>query len=296
MKKITFNPIEDYKNSVNLVRETRRLLIYEDEFYDNFEGFKEITPLFRFSNENISDYYSIFDFNNKDVLTVIGSCDQALSAIYSGAKKVDVFDINKISYYLLILKKYAIESLSYNEFLTLFDPSTKLCDIDEIYKKIDIKDKTSKEFWDLIFSNSYYFYFLFLDTNTSIEKVKKTIPYLKNENEYNKLKGKLKECNFNYIGGDLEDIINNIDSKYDYINLSNIIDYLTDTDSIKKIYTRFFNSILKPNGMCMLEYEWYLYTYEDKYIECLFPNHRIEKYTMEKEEIKPSSSYIYTKK
>ena len=141
-----FIAIKDYEKSVQLVDLTRKLLVYEDEFFNNFEGFKEISPLFRFSNENISEYYKLYNFNNKDVLTVIGSGDQALSAIYRGAKKVDVFDINKLSYYLLMLKKYAIKSLTYNEFITFFNPSTEISIIDELYKKINIKEDNIKSY------------------------------------------------------------------------------------------------------------------------------------------------------
>ena len=292
-----FNPVKDYNYSVELVEQIRKLLVYEDEFFNNFEGFKEITPLFRFSNENITEYYKLYNFKDKDVLTVIGSGDQALSAIYQGAKKVDVFDINKLSFYLLMLKKYAITSLSYDEFITFFNPATKLTIIDELYKKIskNIKEEDIKLYWDLMFKNSYYFYFLFIDTNTSMTKVKKNIPYLKYENEYNRLKNIINDVNFNYIGGDLNEIINSINSKYDYINLSNIIDYIDDKNIVKSIYTRFFNKILKKNGMCLLEYEWQLYACYNDYIFKLFKKHKIEKHEFNEKDLTQSSAYIYKK-
>ena len=290
-----FIAIKDYEKSVQLVDLTRKLLVYEDEFFNNFEGFKEISPLFRFSNENISEYYKLYNFNNKDVLTVIGSGDQALSAIYRGAKKVDVFDINKLSYYLLMLKKYAIKSLTYNEFITFFNPSTEISIIDELYKKINIKEDNIKSYWDLMFKNSYYFYFLFIDTNISMDKVKKTIPYLKDETEYNNLKKIINDVNFNYIGGDLNTVIYNINSKYDYINLSNIIDYIDDKAIVKAIYTKFFNKILKKNGMCILEYEWYLYSSCNEYITKLFKKYKIEKHEINENTLTPSSAYIYKK-
>jgi len=290
-----FVAAKDYEKSVQLVDQTCKLLTYDYDFFNNFEGFKEINSLFRFSNENISKYYKLYNFNDKDVLTVIGSGDQALAALYKGAKKVDVFDINKLSYYLLMLKKYAWKSLTYNEFITFFNPATKLSIIDELYKKINIKDDNIKSYWDLIFKNSYYFYFLFIDTNVSMDKIKKTIPYLKDENEYNILKKIIDDVNFNYIGGDLKDIIYNINSKYDYINLSNIIDYIDDKKKAKTIYTKFFNKILKKNGICILEYEWYLYSCCNKYITKLFKRHKIEKYDINNEELNPASAYIYKK-
>ena len=290
-------PKEDYKNALKLVESTKLMLTDEEEFFNTFEGFTDFTQLFRFTNENITEYYGLFDFKNKDVLTVIGSGDQALSAIYKGCKNVDIFDINKLSYYFLMLKKHAIEALTYDEYLSFFNPATKYKIIDELYLKISksISDENIKKFWDLIFTNSHIFYFLFLDTNLSINRVKNNIPYLKNENEYNQLKEKINNVEFNYIGGELTDIINLSKKRYDYINLSNIIDYIDNKKIAKKIYTKIFKDKLNKNGMCMLEYEWYLYACCNDYLGNLFIKYQIEKHTMKSEEVRPSSAYIYRK-
>lgn len=297
MNEIIFNAKEDFQKAIKLVNSTKVMLIEEDAFFENFEGFTEMTQLFRFTNENLSEYYELFDFENKSVLTVIGAGDQALSAIYKGAKKIDVFDINKLSYYFLLLKKYALNSLSYEEYLNFFNPITKLSNVELLYKKIspNIDDEIIKEFWDRIFNNSYMFYFLFLDTNVSMNRVKRNVPYLENEQAYNKLKEKIKDCKINYVGGDLTELVNTLNEKYDYINLSNIIDYIEDKDSAKKLYTNIFNNLLNQNGMCMLEYEWYLYACCNDYLGELFIKYQIEKHTMKSEEVRPSSAYIYKK-
>lgn len=297
MKEINLNPKKDFQKTIKLVNSTRSMLIEEDAFFENFEGFTEMTQLFRFTNENISEYYELFNFENKNVLTVIGAGDQALSAIYKGAKKIDVFDVNKLSYYFLLLKKYAIKSLSYEEFLNLFNPLTKQKDIEIIYKKVsqNIDDENIKEFWDRVFRSNYVFYYLFLDTNVSINRVKRNVPYLENKQAYNKLKEKIKDCKIKYVGGDLTELVNTLNEKYDYINLSNIIDYIEDKDSAKKLYTNIFNNLLNQNGMCMLEYEWYLYACCNDYLGNLFIKYQIEKHTMKSEEVRPSSAYIYKK-
>lgn len=46
-----------------------------------------IAPLYLYGTEHISKYYSKLDLNNKKVLTIIGSGDQALNAFFYGAKK-----------------------------------------------------------------------------------------------------------------------------------------------------------------------------------------------------------------
>lgn len=297
MKEINLNPKEDFQKAIKLVNSTRSMLIEEDAFFENFEGFTEMTQLFRFTNENISEYYELFNFENKNVLTVIGAGDQALSAIYKGAKKIDVFDVNKLSYYFLLLKKYAIKSLSYEEFLNLFNPLTKQKDIEIIYKKVsqNIDDENVKEFWDRVFRSNYVFYYLFLDTNVSINRVKRNVPYLENEDKYNTLKQKIETSEINYVGGDLIELVNTLNEKYDYINLSNIIDYIEDKSLAGQLYSRIFNNLLNKDGMCMMEYEWYLYACCNDYIGNLFIKYQIEKHTMKSEDIRPSSAYIYKK-
>lgn len=298
MENIIFDANEDYKKAIKMTRETKQLLSCEDEYFDSFTGFSETTPLFRFTNENLSEYYDLFDFNNKDVLTVIGSGDQALSAIYKGAKTTDVFDINIISYYLLMLKYYCVKFLSYEDYISFFNPSEKLSEIDLLYKKISSKidNDNIKKFWDLIFNNINYFYFLFLDSGVIINRVKKNVPYLTSEKSYEKLKEKLPNANINFIGKDLINLTNEIEKKYDYINLSNIIDYIHDKKLAKKVYSKIFNNLLNKDGMCIMEYEWYYNACCNDYIENLFIKYPITKHTMQSEEFRPSSAYIYKKR
>ncbi len=297
MKEIILNAKEDFQKAVKLVNSTKEMLIDEDAFFENFEGFTEMTQLFRFTNENISEYYELFDFENKDVLTVIGAGDQALSAIFKGAKNVDVFDINKLSYYFLNLKKYAIKNISYEEYLKLFNPITKLKDSEIMYEKVssNIDDKNVKEFWDYVFRSNYVFYYLFFDTNSSINRVKRNVPYLESEENYNILKQRIETSKIKYVGGDLTELVQTLDKKYDYINLSNIIDYFDDKVFAGKLYSIIFNNLLNKDGMCMMEYEWYLYACCNDYIENLFIKYQIEKHTMKSEDIRPSSAYIYKK-
>ena len=50
--------------------------------------------LYSFTTENIKDYISSFDLNNKSLLTVGSSADQAINAILNGCKDVTIMDIN----------------------------------------------------------------------------------------------------------------------------------------------------------------------------------------------------------
>lgn len=72
--------------------------------------------VFPFTNENLQSYSQIYTFDGAKVLSVVGSGDQYFTSILNGAKEVDLFDINPIAWKYFVLKFYAIQRLSYEEF------------------------------------------------------------------------------------------------------------------------------------------------------------------------------------
>ena len=54
---------------------------------------KNFSSTYMFTNENINGFIRKFSLNNKCVLTVCSSGDQAFNLILDGATKVDLFDI-----------------------------------------------------------------------------------------------------------------------------------------------------------------------------------------------------------
>ena len=81
------------------------------------EEFDEIYP---FTTENIAGYINKFDLNNKSLLTLGSSSDQAINAIMSGCKDISIIDICPFTKFYFYLKKAAILSLNYDEFLSFF--------------------------------------------------------------------------------------------------------------------------------------------------------------------------------
>ena len=59
----------------------------------------EYSHLFFQSNDRLTDLFSKLDVYGKNVLTVLGSGDQALYFYDADAKSVDLFDKNKLSIY-----------------------------------------------------------------------------------------------------------------------------------------------------------------------------------------------------
>ena len=84
------------------------------------ENFSSISQIYSFTTENISGYFKYIDFENKSILTVSGSGDHIINAIYCGAKNVVGFDINYLALIFTELKLVALENLEYEEFLNYF--------------------------------------------------------------------------------------------------------------------------------------------------------------------------------
>ena len=76
--------------------------------------------IYKFTNENLTSFKELYDFEGKKVLSVIGSGDQYFASILYGASEVTLFDKNPLAYYYLIFKYAAIKIFSYEEFIKFF--------------------------------------------------------------------------------------------------------------------------------------------------------------------------------
>lgn len=100
------------------------------------DDFDRYSKCYLLTTENIKDYLSLFDINDKSVLTVCGSGDQTLSVLSEGAKSVKTFDVNKLTKNLLELKKGLILGLEIDEYLEFFNKEGKYFLDKGIYLKI----------------------------------------------------------------------------------------------------------------------------------------------------------------
>ena len=73
-------------------------------------GFNDYSKVYYSSNEDFKNMFSSVDMNDKSVLTVLASGDQAIHFYNKGAKRVDVFDVNKITKYYYGIRLLAIKS------------------------------------------------------------------------------------------------------------------------------------------------------------------------------------------
>ena len=129
------------------------------EHVEMFE--RDFSLLYPFTTENILGYIHLFNLDK--LLTVGSSGDQVLSAIISGAKKIDVLDVNPYTRYYYYLKVACLLELGLSEFLLflrykdypkVFKDNQEVFNL-SLYNKVKVAlrllDYESYLFWDELF-------------------------------------------------------------------------------------------------------------------------------------------------
>ena len=246
------NYFSGYHDSLKVLDFVRRI----DDEGSTYVDFSSYSPCYKFSNENLVGYYDKFD-NKGRVLTVCGSGDQVLSSILYGAKEIDCFDSNRVAYYNLMLKIYAIKSLDYNCFIDFFGISSTNVDKKNIYDsfKHRIDNKSIRVFFDILFDASYPISYLYNKDEEDVNDLFCNIPYLIPEN-YDRLKGMIDSCKINFKHSDLFNVFSFFDGKYDFINFSNIYDYVDSSIKFCTFIENVKSNHLEKNGAIMINYSW----------------------------------------
>ena len=193
------------------------------------------------TNEYVGEILDNFDVENKKVLTVLASGDQAFHFYNKGAKKVDVFDKNPLTIYYYYLRRWVILYLkrSYPDF------NFNSIFLRNILKNVipsDDREKMAIEYWtkfaDLLdtldIQSKYYFYDRVL---------------LKKDDEFDceKLSSILENDEFNFYNIDLAKKIK-IPEKYDIIYTSNVSHYVKNTGTFNS-YGLNLKHHLNKNGV-----------------------------------------------
>ncbi|HRS42900.1 MAG TPA: DUF3419 family protein [Candidatus Diapherotrites archaeon] len=233
------------------------------------------SPIYIYGTEMISRYYSKIDMKNKTILTICGSGDQVINAFYYGAKKVDCYDINELSEYILNLKLTAISKLSFIDFITYFGYDNKKA---TLYYDIYLKFKKDLPPKTRLFFNEAYKYFnldgvrlfnspLFLKRSCYTNHLTDINQYLKSEKDYLYIKQILKNKKINFYHTDVLKLNQKIKTKYDIINLSNIPHFLYsffgfDFDKLKQNILDLF-SLINKKGFILI-YAYSKHTFPNK--------------------------------
>ncbi len=231
---------------------------------------KDKCPMYIYATEMINEYYALFNMKNKNVLTICGSGDQVLNALFLGAKKVTGFDLNIYSKHILNLKIASVLSLNLKEFLKFFGDQKINMGFDyKLYKKI--KENLSNEtraFFDRIY-DEFNFNGDKLAKSSHFRKragiqertTREFNLYLKDEKSYLKMKEILKEKRFDFVLGSVLDISKIIKfGKYEIINLSNVQNYVCLNLNEKETLKCFHKKVLLPLSK-LLKRDNYIFYY-----------------------------------
>lgn len=191
--------------------------------------------VYPFTNENVTSYGSLYNFDNATVLSVLGSGDQYFSSLLYGAKEVELYDINGLAWDYFILKYYGIMIFSYEEFYDYFvikglddvkyfkrllpylpvDVANALCDLYKRYNRISC--------------------FLFFNVANILEDGR-AIPYF-NRKKYYQLQTILLNRDLpNFYLSDFVKLPELVSSKsYDVILASNIFDWLYKDNEVENV-------------------------------------------------------------
>ena len=188
--------------------------------------------VYPFTTEEISGYFKYLNLKDKSVLTVGSSGDQAFNAIYYGARKVTLFDINPNTEKFVREKRDVILHSSFNDF---YDKV--------LTTKIPIRE-------DELFSK---------------KSLSRMNPYMQDEDSFQSLKEKLGLVEIKFIRGDIfssKAVLHN--QKFDQIIFSNILQYLPyfaekhgylgrENEFLRKNFLEWI-SLLNENGNLQLLY------------------------------------------
>ncbi|VAW31888.1 hypothetical protein MNBD_CPR01-233 [hydrothermal vent metagenome] len=198
------------------------------------------SPMYIYATEMVSNYYSTLHLDKNTVLTISGSGDQVLNAYFFGAEDVVSFDLNKYSFFITNLKFTAVKVLSYTEFLNFFGSKHNDANFDyDLYQKIRPGiNKRTKDFFDSIYEENLYSGSTIIKSekyfrqrgHLSLKSADAINIYLKNEKNYLILRNSIKNKKLTFIQSDIIGISKKIrfsKRKFDLINISNVINYLS---------------------------------------------------------------------
>ena len=250
---------------------------------------EDYDKVYHASNEDLTKLFSNFSVEGKDVLTVCGSGDQAFYSYMNGANKVNIFDINKIAYYYLMLRKWSIEYLG--EFYPPRDITKNVAWVKNLLNLVQCKNYDEQSvlmFWHLFIkrasedNNSNLFYRIANYNRNNVEDVEL-------------LKEKIAGKGFKFLR---EDITGDVDKskKYDVIISSNILEYCQG-NILKLLRTRDnFRTLLNPGGIVVCSSLIRSQDAESLAFEKTIFNSSFEREKFSVDEDGKTSGYVYIKK
>ena len=212
----------------------------KDVFKPYNSDYQHYYKVYSSSNESYQNIISNFDIRDKKVLSVIGSGDQAFYLYKSGAKVVDLFDINKMTIYYFFLRIWGIKQLgkAYPPFN--FDNHYIESLLNNVNPTFDL-EKMAYDYWNMYIETyeSDCNWKLFHHFPISDEQLNIDVCDLQ----------KIINNNFNFYNIDLTKPFD-IDEKYDVIYTSNIGEFVKGVKSFQ-VYRDNLDKLLEKDGLIL---------------------------------------------
>lgn len=183
--------------------------------------FGEYSAAYAVTNEDLRTSLRFLQKNTENALTVAGSGDHPMFIKMYGAKHVDTFDLSYNAKLIMDIKTIALSLLKHEEyckFLKDIYVSKDLLSIDflpQVIEKLSLQEQTYLKAmrYYKIFGHGLHPDF-YCDTN-------RPFPSL---TEYKKMQDSINQP-FNFIWSDITNLHTKIEKIYDFMHLSNILDY-----------------------------------------------------------------------
>lgn len=239
---------ESYNGHGNYVSAWRKYVPKINNLAD-ISNFDPYSPAYPTTNEDWRFAMQKLQPQNKSVLTVAGSGDQAIAFAISGAKDIDTFDKTVFANVIMQMKFSAIPTLDYTQYKDFVNGIADAKSVHDIpsYDKIapkcpsNIITTTKQMNGCKIFHNG---------CGVCHE-------YMPTESEYNIAQQVISTKQVNFIWTNLQNLHTHLDKSYDIIYLSNIFEDFYQGSKITAALNN-LRPFLNINGQIMLYTSWIL--------------------------------------
>lgn len=190
------------------------------------------------SNEDLDAVFSHFDVKEKNVLSVLGSGDQAFHLIKRGAKSIDLFDKNKLTIYYFYLRLWTIRYTGkyYPDVYFNHEYIKKLL---SCVKPESEEEKNACEYWKM-FTDLYH-------QRNPRDMFLVEGPIMNELDDVSLVNQGLKDKKICFYNWDISKLVD-VDKQYDLIYLSNVHEWICGSISITVSRNNLYK-LLKDNGI-----------------------------------------------
>lgn len=195
-----------------------------------FNGkFNAYSAAYAVTNEDIRAAMNFMPKDTKNALTVVGSGDHPMFMKIYGAINIDTFDLSYNAKLIMDIKTAALPILKHAEYYNFLKDvylAKDLLFVENMSKIIEKLPYEEKAYITAMRNCRLFNHGLHPDSYLSTNN---PVPYL---TEFQKMREVITEP-FNFIWSDIASLHEKLDKNYDFIHLSNILDYIKGPDGLK---------------------------------------------------------------